>query len=119
MAMTNAERQKRYREKHKIKPGEKNRMPEKILFSPVRLAEILNVTDRQIRQLAQDGILEPEPKSRGNERTKYDIKKNVPLFIEYLKNKYKRKDFESAPRSLDDFNDDFFVDFEVDIAGLE
>ena len=70
----------------------------KILFNAVRLAKMLNVTDRRIRQLAQIGVLEPEPGSRDKDGVKYDIEKNVLLFIEY-REEY-RKHF--TPEPLDD-----------------
>jgi hypothetical protein len=93
MAMSNAERQRRYREKHAGKKSVKKtkRAAGKIYFNAVRLAGMLGVTDWLIRYLAQAGILEPEPESRDRDGAKYDIEKNVPLFIEYLKNKYRQK----------------------------
>jgi hypothetical protein len=119
MAMTNAERQKRFKDKRsrKLEPDKKNSSPEKILFNEVRLAKMLNVTDRLIRMLAQDGVLKPEPESRDKDGAKYDIEKNVPLFIEYLKSKHR------TPVQFDqEENFNFYLnpgELETTLAGLE
>ena len=75
--LSNAERQKRYREKNQpVKKQVKEKKetektdgePKKMLVSTQKLAEFIGISERQLRNLQRAGIIEPEKQSKsGNE----------------------------------------------------
>jgi len=68
-------------------PPEKEPAPKVKLVGIEELAKLVDVTERRIQQIEQEGVIKSEPKKNNKDKREYDFAKSIVALVRYFRNK--------------------------------